>query len=71
MVAGGDFEYRGDHVVCPQGKILKRAAYHRRNASYQNVASQKDADLPHQGAVSSAASETPVPGTNNLLSAVP
>lgn len=42
MVSRGDFEYRGDHVVCPQGKILKQAGYHRRNASYQYVASQKD-----------------------------
>ena len=42
MVARGGFEYRGDHVVCPQGKVLKRAGYHRRNASYQYVASQKD-----------------------------
>ena len=42
MVARGGFEYRGDHVVCPQGKILKRAAYHRRDASYQYVARQKD-----------------------------
>ena len=42
MVARGGFEYRGDHVVCPQGKVLKWAGYHRRNASYQYVASQKD-----------------------------
>ena len=42
MVGRGGFEYRGDHVVCPQGKVLKRAGYHRRNASYQYVASQKD-----------------------------
>ena len=42
FVARGDFEYRGDHVVCSQGKVLKRAAYHRRNASYQYVARQKD-----------------------------
>ena len=42
LVARGGFEYRGDHVVCPQGKVLKRAGYHRRNASYQYVASQKD-----------------------------
>ena len=42
MVSRGDFEYRGDHVVCPQGKILKQAGHHRRNASYQYVASQKD-----------------------------
>ena len=42
MVARGGFEYRGDHVVCPQGKVLNRAGYHRRNASYQYVARQKD-----------------------------
>ena len=42
MVAGGGFEYRGYHVVCSQGKVLKRAAYHRRNASYQYVARQND-----------------------------
>ena len=42
MVTRGGFEYRGDHVVCPQGKVLKRAGYHRCNASYQYVASQKD-----------------------------
>ena len=42
MVARGGFEYWGDHVVCPQGKVLRRAGYHRRNASYQYVASQKD-----------------------------
>lgn len=56
MVARGGFEYRGNHVVCSQGKILKRAAYHRRNASYQYVARQKDCQacpikekcLPHR-----------------------
>ena len=42
MVAGGGFEYRGDHVVCPQGKALKRAGYHHRNGNYQYVARQKD-----------------------------
>ena len=41
MVARGGFENRGDHVVCPEGKVLKRAGYHRRNASYQYVASPK------------------------------
>ena len=39
MVARGGFEYRGDHVVYPLGKVLKRVGYHRRNASYQYVAS--------------------------------
>ena len=42
MVARGGFEYRGDHLVCPQGKVLKQAAYHRRIDSYQYVALQKD-----------------------------
>ena len=42
MVARGGFEYRGDHLVCPQGKVLKQAAYHRRTDSYQYVARQKD-----------------------------
>ena len=40
--ARGGFEYRGDHLVFPQGKALNRAAYHRRTASYQYVARQKD-----------------------------
>ncbi len=42
MVARGSFEYRGDHLVWPQGKALKRAVYHRRTGSYQYVALQKD-----------------------------
>ena len=42
MVARRGFEHRGDHVVSSQGKVLKRAGYHRRNASYQDVTSQKD-----------------------------
>ena len=32
MVARGDFEYRGDHPVCPQGRVLKHVACHRRTA---------------------------------------
>ena len=42
MVSSGDFVYRGDHLVCPQGKILRRGAYHKRQRSYQYVARQKD-----------------------------
>ena len=42
MVASGDFVYRGDHLVCPQGKILRRSTYHKRQRSYQYVARQKD-----------------------------
>ena len=42
MVASGDFVYHGDHLVCPQGKILRRSTYHKRQRSYQYVARQKD-----------------------------
>ena len=42
MAARGGFEYRGDHLVCPQGKVLKQAACHRRTGSHQYVARQKD-----------------------------
>ncbi len=27
MVAKGDFVYHGDHLVCPQGKVLRRSAF--------------------------------------------
>ena len=42
MVASGDFVYHGDHLVCPQGEILRRGSYHKRQRSYQYVARQKD-----------------------------
>ena len=42
MVASGDFVYHGDHLICPQGKILRRGSYHKRQPSYQYVARQKD-----------------------------
>ena len=42
MVASGDFAYHGDHLVCPQGKILRRGAYHKRQRSYHYAARQKD-----------------------------
>ena len=42
MVAKGDFAYHGDHLICPQGKILRRKSMHRRSSSYQYVARQKD-----------------------------
>ena len=41
MVTMGGFEYHGDHPVCPQGKILTGATYHRRTASYQYAFHQK------------------------------
>ena len=42
MVANGDFTYHGDHLICPQGKTLRRGAYHKRQRSYHYVARQKD-----------------------------
>ena len=42
MVAKGDFIYRGDHLICPQGKVLRRSALQRRDRAYQYVAHQKD-----------------------------
>ncbi len=42
MVASGDFVYQGAHLICPQGKILRRGAYHKRQRSYHYVALQKD-----------------------------
>ena len=33
MVSTGDFAYHGDHLVCPQGKILRRGSFHRRSRS--------------------------------------
>ena len=42
MVAKGGFEYRGDHLICPQGKTLRRGAFHNRDRIFQYVARQKD-----------------------------
>ncbi len=42
MVAKGDLIYRGDHLICPQGKVLRRSALQRRDRAYQYVARQKD-----------------------------
>ena len=42
MVSTGGFDYRGHHLVCPQGKILKRGSFHNRDGVYQYVARQKD-----------------------------
>ena len=35
MVARGGFAFRGDHLVCPQGKTLRRGSFHWRDRSYQ------------------------------------
>ena len=42
MVAKGDFIYQGDHLICPEGKVLRRSALQRRDRAYQYVAHQKD-----------------------------
>ena len=42
MVTRGGFVYHGDHLVCPQGKILRRSTFHRRDGAYQYFARQKD-----------------------------
>ena len=41
MVDSGDFVHHGDHPICPQGKILRRGAYHKRQRAYLYVARQK------------------------------
>ena len=42
MVSKGDFIYYGDHLTCPQGKLLRRSAFMRRDRAYQYVAHQED-----------------------------
>ena len=42
MVSTGEFVYHGDHLVCPQGKILRQGSFHKRSRTYQYVARQKD-----------------------------
>ena len=42
MVEKGGFDYRGDHLVCPEGKILRKYSYHKRDRRYMYVAHQKD-----------------------------
>ena len=42
MVSTGDFAYHGDHLVCSQGKVLRRSTFHRRSRTFEYVARQKD-----------------------------
>ena len=42
MVAKGGFDYRGDHLVCPEGKVLRRSALLNQDRTYQYVARQHD-----------------------------
>ncbi len=34
MVSKEDFIYMGDHLICPQGKLLRRGALQRRDRAY-------------------------------------
>ena len=45
MAASGDFTYHGDHLICPQGKTLRRGAFLKSQRSYQYVARQKDCQV--------------------------
>ena len=38
MVSRREFVYHGDHLVCPEGKILRRVSFHSRDGAYQDVA---------------------------------
>ena len=42
MVTKGGFDYRGDHLVCSEGKRLDRAALVKKDRQYQYLAHQKD-----------------------------
>ena len=42
MVAKGDFDYLGDHLVCPEDKALRRSALLMQDRTYQYVARQYD-----------------------------
>ncbi len=42
MVTRGGFEYRGDHLVCSEGKRLNRGSLVRKDRQYLYVAHQKD-----------------------------
>lgn len=42
LVTQGDFTYRGDHLVCPQGKVLKRLACRHDALTYLYAARVRD-----------------------------
>ena len=42
LVSAKGFDYRGHHLVCRQGKILRRGRFHNRGGAHQYVARQKD-----------------------------
>jgi hypothetical protein len=42
LVTQGEFIYKGDHLVCSQGNILKRGAFLKDQLAYEYVARQQD-----------------------------
>ncbi len=42
MIATGGFKYREEHLVCPEGKILRKSALLKKDLTYQFVACQQD-----------------------------
>ena len=69
MVAKVDFIYRGDHLICPQGKTLRRSALQKRDRAYQYVAHQKDCQAcPVKAQCLPAQSETALRGAQHVPS---
>ena len=61
MVAKGDFIYRGDHLICPQGKVLRRSAFAKTGPCLSVRCSPKGLPiLPGQSPVPATQSETKV-----------
>ena len=71
MVSAGEFVYHGDHLVCPQGKILRQGSFHKRSRTHRYVARHKDCQgLSRQGNPPSAKAETSVLHPDDVLSRV-
>ena len=72
MVAKGDFVYHGDHLICPQGKVLRRDAFQQRTGDL----SARGADaglsvLSHQGNLPPAAAKTTVLHLDDVPPGIP
>ena len=70
MVSTREFVYQGDHLVCQEGKILRRGSFHKGNRTYQYVARQKDCQSG-QGNLPAAEAETAVLHPDDALSRIP
>ena len=42
VVANGGFDYRGEHFVCPEGKVLRASAHLKQDRKHQYFARQHD-----------------------------